>query len=145
MRAAWSLTAVLALALAGCSGQLKVATVSGSVTVDGKPTEGVALTFAHADGRVATAVSDAQGSYTAAEVPVGEVTVTALLIARDQQETGMIAKNRGAADPSRPPPPEVKSKTPKLDAKFADPNASGLKHTATEGQSTFNVPLTTQK
>lgn len=150
MRCAWSVSAavtaaVFALAVTGCSGEGKVGTVSGTVTVDGKPTEGVALTFASADGRVVTAASDAQGHYQAAGVPVGPVTVTAYGLGGEEggQSEGMVAKNRGQADPSRPPSPPASAKKqgPKVADRFGDPNTSGLKHTATEGESKFDVPL----
>lgn len=151
MRCAWSVPAavavvLVALAVTGCSSEPQVGTVSGTVTVDGKPAEGVALTFVGADGRVATASSDAQGRYQAVEVPVGPVNVTAYgMTGDDDQSEGMIAKNRGAADPTRPPPAAApKKKALRVAERFADPNTSGLKHTATAGASTFDVPLTSK-
>ena len=148
----WSLPAVvavglLAVTLTGCSSEGKMGTVSGTVTVDGKPAEGVALTFAAADGRVATARSDDQGHYTASNVPVGGVTVTAYGMGEDGGESsGMIMKNRGAADPTRPPQAAAptKKKGPKVADRFSSASTSGLTHTATEGESKFDVPLSSK-
>lgn len=152
MHRMWSMTAavaagLLAVTLTGCSSEGKVGVVSGMVTVDGKPTEGIALTFAGADGRVATAATDAQGHYTASGVPVGVVTVTAYSMSDDGGETdGTIMKTRGAADPSRPPPPATpaKKKGSKVAARFADPSTSGLTHTVTEGESKYDVTLSSK-
>lgn len=151
MNRMWSLPAAVAagllvVTLSGCSSEGKVGIVRGTVTVDGKPAEGVALTFAAVDGRVATAASDAQGHYIAANVPVGVVTVTAYVVGEDGGESAaMIEKNRGAADPTRPPPTApAKKKGPKVASRFSDASASGLTHTATEGESKFDVPLTSK-
>jgi hypothetical protein len=116
-----------------------VGDVAGKVTIDGQPAEGVALTFQGADGRVATASTDEQGDYRAVNVPVGKVTVTAAMLGGAGDSEGMIQKNAGA-DPSRPAAAPPK-KGPKLPERYADPNTSGLTHTATAGESRYDIPL----
>lgn len=132
--------AAVALAACGCSTEGAVGDVAGKVTIDGKPAEGVALTFQGADGRVATASTDDQGDYTAVNVPVGTLTVTAAVLGGEGDSEGMIQKNAGA-DPSRPAAAPPKKKGPKLPERYADPTTSGLTHTATAGESRYDIPL----
>lgn len=59
----------LALPLSGCGGTSgpELAEVSGTVTIDGKPAEGVRVNFMpDAGGRASSATTDADGSYTLA-------------------------------------------------------------------------------
>jgi hypothetical protein len=69
-------TLVALLVLAGCSGEAKMGTVTGAVTVDGQvPAEGSSITFFPTDGksRSAGALIE-QGKYSTS-VPVGEARV----------------------------------------------------------------------
>lgn len=75
--------AVLALSVAGCwGGPSNLAQVTGMVTLDGKPYEGVSLTFRPEIGRPGSGVTDAEGRYkvyytsTATGAPIGPQRVT---------------------------------------------------------------------
>jgi hypothetical protein len=69
------LLALAIVAAAGCSGGPVLGTVTGSVTVDGKPAEKGAVTFIPADGKSPTAGGEIkEGKYTA-RVPVGTAKV----------------------------------------------------------------------
>jgi hypothetical protein len=149
MRGEWTTRAAVLLAVGfaavtGCSNEPKVGVVTGKVTLDDKPADGVAITFLGADGRTATALTDSSGRYRADNVPVGQtgVGVASLPDEGDDSNAGMIQKNRGA-DPAAQPakPADVKKKGPKVPDRFADPGSSGLKHTVAEGESTFDIPL----
>jgi prepilin-type N-terminal cleavage/methylation domain-containing protein len=137
----------LSLLLAGCANTPKTGTVTGRVTLGGMPAEGVALTFQGADGRTATAMTDAEGKYRAYLVPVGTVRVGVATLPTEQEaaDTGMIQKNMGSADEqtrakkARETPKKMATKVPE---RYADPGSSGFTHTVTEGETTFDIPLT---
>lgn len=66
-RSFWSFLAFgLALAVAGCGSsgdRPQLGTVSGNVTMDGKPLVGVVVNFSPENGRTSSGVTDAQGNY----------------------------------------------------------------------------------
>jgi hypothetical protein len=129
---------------AGCSKEGKYGAVAGKVTLDGKPVEGAALTFLGPDGRTATASTDATGQYRSEGVPVGAVLVGVASLPEPGEDQGTIQKNQAEADPRarETPPPSGKKRGPRVPDRYADPGASGLTHTVTEGLTTYDIPLT---
>ena len=74
MRVSWApLLAVLAI---GCSGEQSLGPVSGRVTIDGKPVTAGRVTFSAKDqSNAASGELTADGSYTIADAPTGDVVI----------------------------------------------------------------------
>jgi hypothetical protein len=72
----WAGGLLAALLAAGCSGGTKMADVTGTVTVDGKPAEQGSISFIPVDGKTPTAGGEirAGGKYSA-RVPLGKMKV----------------------------------------------------------------------
>jgi hypothetical protein len=101
--------ATLLLMIAGCGSEQPSdpnrATVSGSVTFDGKPLPGGVITFALADGNIASTVSINQGQYSTSRVPIG---LNQVMIETDSLRFGA---------------PQLHTPIP---AKYSDPSQSGF-------------------
>ena len=144
-----ALAAVVGLvALVGCSKD-QAGTVTGRVLLDNKPAGGAAITFLGADGRTATALTDDTGAYRAEGVPVGPAVVGVSSLpdaGGDTADAGMVRKNQAEADPQarakQTDEAAKRKKGPKIPERYGDPGASGLKHTVTEGTTTYDIPLT---
>jgi len=131
-------------------------TVTGKVTLDGKPVTAGTVAFITADNRTGSAQLDAQGKYTMKDAPVGEVTATVtsskLNIRTSAAPKGYVMKPPpGAAPVGVKSPEEVGGKPdtatyPKLympiPEKYAKPDTSGLKYTVNKGEQTIDIPLT---
>jgi hypothetical protein len=137
-----------AIVIPGCAKQ--TGTVSGSVTYKGQPLKGGVVAFIPAAGASVPADIAEDGTYTAEDVPVGEVTVTV-----DTSSLKPPAGFRGGGPPQYEPPANApagtKYKPPDLGGnakryveipdKYLDPQESGLKTTVKHGKNTFNIPL----
>jgi hypothetical protein len=118
----WSaaLAASACMALAGCGSGLKLAPVSGTVTVDGKPAASIAVNFTPLPGQAAgpgsSAVTDAQGRFVLRTIGdkrhtgavVGKHRVT--LTESDPSLAGLPYEEAVAKARQRPPrlPPEAR-------------------------------------
>src|SRR3954447_25447243 len=155
------LAGLLLVALAsalGCGNNFRnVATVNGTVTLDGKPVTAGRVSFTSPDNRVGSAQLDAQGKYAMKDAPVGEVTAT-VTVPKANVRTPKAPKGIGIMKPPPGAPPgpsegEGASSTgggmlidPKLivpvPEKYADAKTSGLKYTVQKGDQTIDIPLT---
>lgn len=137
------------VALIGCgsSGTFTVSgptgTVSGKVTLDGKPVPvGSTVTFRHTKtAHTPAAIVGDDGAYTlqlaeTLRVPVGVYTV------------GVIAPSTGSKAPEdlmkASLEPKKDAGQPAIPAKFLNPDSSPLKLEVAEGQNTLDVKLTSQ-
>jgi hypothetical protein len=115
----------------GCASAPPNATVSGTVTLDGKPVTGGAISFIPQNGNTVTAAINPDGSYVAEGVSVGEALVAVHPPAQDDD-----ARNRPKKFGTTPPPPP-----PPWPARYTDGTTSGLKHTVQAGPNTYNPDL----
>jgi hypothetical protein len=167
-----ALVVVLSLSALGC-GRGK-STVSGTVTLDGKPLSAGQIVFIP-QGAPAVSGEIKDGQYSVAGVPNGEATVTvdnnAVKVLVDQARQGARGMPEGAASSGGKAlsvpgmSPEAKEEFEKqqqasaeaakharelaatyrpVPHKYNDPNASGLKCTVGGRSVTFDVPLTSK-
>jgi hypothetical protein len=131
------LLAALALGLCGCGGSGRV---SGTVTRDGHPVRAGVITFVSKDGKgTALASIKKDGSYTAANVPVGDTSVILVNAMEEPDFTGPVSVAE-AAKPSakRAPPPKPPIAIPD---KFGKPETSGLTLTVRSGDNPYNIDV----
>jgi hypothetical protein len=123
----------LALAPAGCGGDLPTRPVSGTVTIGGQPLKRGAITFVSTVGNkdAYMAIID-DGKYTTPPIPVGlcKVTINIPPPRPGSGGEGMAApgKDKGKDRPLRP------------NMKYADTTTSGLEYTVVKGDNTYNPP-----
>ena len=119
--AAW-----LPIALAGCGGASN-ATVSGTVTFQGKPLPSGTVAFFGKDNQVASGAIESDGHYSVQRVPVGPVKISI----------------------STPPPPSQEAaasgmptlQTIEIPAKYSDPAQSNLTFTVKPGSQEYPIKL----
>ena len=165
-RSLFLLGALLLTGAVGCGGSGK-GTVTGKVTLDGKPLPAGKISFVGASGKAATAdISD--GQYTATNVPTGDVKVTVQTSPIKQEADRLLASGRySSAGRSRVPasklPANVREHVQEEAArnaemlkkgkellaryrpvpdKYGKPDSSGLHVSVTRGENSFDVPLT---
>jgi hypothetical protein len=132
-----SLLAVLALGFCGCGGAGRV---SGTVTKDGQPVRSGVITFVSRDGKgTALASIKKDGTYTAANVPVGETSVILVNAMEEPDFTGPVTVS-DAAKPSgkRAPPPKAPIAIPD---KYGKPETSGLTLTVRSGDNPYDIDV----
>jgi hypothetical protein len=139
-RATWAGSVlVLGLLLAGCGGP-KTGSVSGRVTLEGDPLPSGRVTFFGEHGEVAGDDIGADGRYTVAKAPVGNVKVTVTTQpppSTDKPDLVMkMDKHEGT-------PKEMASdkKYVPIPPRYRDPDKSGLGLTVKEGEQDYNIDL----
>lgn len=147
-------TALLVLLVAfggGCELALKYGSVSGTVKVDGQPVAGLTVTFLPPKGTPVAATTDDKGFYTAVNVPVGSCMVGVTSPESGTADVpGMPEKNRGALSPDDLARQQAKEaadkakKKPKLPERYTDPSTSQLTVNVIEGETKFDIPVTTK-
>jgi hypothetical protein len=127
----------VALALAAAlPDRASAADVEGKITYKGKPLTGGKIGFHPARGKPVFATIQADSSYSAKKVPVGEVRVTI-----DTKP----AKAKPAKDKPEPPPRKKVKEAPKfipIPAKYASPKTTPLRVDIKEGRQVFDIELT---
>jgi hypothetical protein len=122
--------------VSGCGSASNTASVSGTVTIDGKPLpSGVLLSFVGVDNVPRSVQTDSQGAFQLSDLPVGEVRVMASAASDPEAERrgpGRKGDGKSSAIPRILP---VKSAVPSVYSNAAKPL---LHYTLTEG----NTPLT---
>jgi hypothetical protein len=139
-------TSVVVVALAalflGARGCSRTATLTGKVTYQDRPVVYGSVVVVGADGKAASGVIQADGSYEVDGVPPGDVKIA--VISRDPSTGRSILRGR------RPAPRPTKSgKLPQirqdgwfpLPSKLEDPENSGLACTLSRGSNSFNIEL----
>jgi len=126
--------AVLALTAASC-GRPSWATVSGKVTVDGKPVTVGTVLFVGPNNQIATGTLNAEGRYVASRVPMGTVKVAVQTLQPNQVKA---AANRPK---DAPPLPNRLTNLIPVPQKYTDPETSGLTCDVKEKQQEYNIDL----
>ncbi|WP_171469732.1 carboxypeptidase-like regulatory domain-containing protein [Frigoriglobus tundricola] len=128
--------ALLAIALAstGC-GDSDSGRVSGKVRLNDAPVPAGTVTFHGENNRSASALLDADGTYTATGVPLGAVKVTVTTPAQ------MGEKAKKALEKARNVSIQGRSDAVEIPARYGRPEQSGLQLTVTSGRQTFDIDL----
>jgi hypothetical protein len=129
----------------GCNSAPEMGTVTGKVTLYGKPiTRGIIGLHPVKGAPQSAAIVD--GAFDTGEIPVGDYTVTIeLSTVPGAPATPATAANQnnigaglGASDNS--PSQAARAKAPQLDSKFGDTATSGLAVKVVPGPNTYNPP-----
>lgn len=127
---------VLAACLqAGCSGGPDSGTVTGTVSVAGKPLAGGSISFIGADGRPIAAEISPNGTYRVDNVPLGEAIVVVNALPSDEPARHKAIKEQISQPPPAPPPPPFA-------AKYTDMGSTDLRFTVKAGENKFDADLT---
>jgi len=143
---------LIVCAALGCSqNKLAPARVSGSISYKGTPIKAGTMQFCTSEGAAYNAQISSDGTYTATDLPEGEMVVTVDLEGINPEKkahTGKDAEKRMKMV-SQQPPPGVATSAPmptqfymKLPAKYANPKTSPLTVTLTKGRQVHNFDLT---
>lgn len=124
---------VVVLAAAGCAPSR--ATLSGKVTMRGKPITAGTVVFVGANNQIATGKLDEEGRYVAQRVPMGSLKVAVQTLRPKQLQT-MAEQSKGASGlPNR-----LKNLVP-VPQKYADPETSGLTCEVNQSQLEHDIDL----
>jgi len=144
------LAAVCLCLVAGCSSGNKAAParVTGKVTYDGKPITAGVMNFYTADGVPYSGLINSNGTYTATDLPTGEMVVTVETESMNPNKKapeGAEAKKRMGMMQQAPPggaPAPTHRDYLKIPAKYADKKTSPLKATLAAGNQSKDFDLT---
>src|SRR5882757_10120812 len=150
---ALSILVIVGIVLTGCSNSSRPRTypVTGTVTSQGKPVAGAAITFVPTsnEGEATSAITDSEGKYALTTWQAGDG-------ARPGEYRVKVSKQEETAvDPSKmvrnvpleedqkyvenkKPRPPAKSLVP---SKYQDESSSGLSHTVPKGSSIFDIEI----
>jgi hypothetical protein len=118
---------------AGCGKSRQTVSFSGTITYKGDRIVVGAIYFHSADNQVAMGIINEDGTFTATDVPVGEVRVSL----RIKDPGHYDAQLRDSAAALKPRAKGVTS----VPANFEDPDSSGLKYTITAETKTLEVKI----
>ena len=139
----------------GCTPDHKArGVVKGTVTKGKKPLTTGTVMFIGKNGITGSASINPDGTYVMNDAPLGEckVTVTVSALPMDPATRSRL-KGKGPAMPAGPvnpeessgPPPPPLAVIPKevvpIDAKYSNPETSGLSFTVQKGEQTYNIDL----
>jgi hypothetical protein len=139
-RARMWLVVVLLSAIPGCGSGKATATVTGTVTYQGKPLPAGKVSFFGLDGQVASGLIGEDGSYEITNVPLGLVKVAVSTPLPPPPEIIKAAKE-GKRRFGKGNPITVDSNTVSIPAKYSEPAKSGLSLTVTEGSQPYVIEL----
>ena len=126
---------------AGCGKPATTASVTGSVTVSGKPVTGGMVRFYANDGRSVGGQIDSTGHYSVADAPLGENKVT--VVTSHLKGTG---KPDRFADMSKPPEdalpdPQAPPVYVEIDAAYESVDSTNMTVTVTVGENSIDLNL----
>jgi Rieske Fe-S protein len=107
--------------------------VEGHVTYKGKPLEGGTIQFHPEKGKPIIVKLQAEGTYKAKDVPLGEVRVTV--------ETESVNPANAKGGDKKDTAPAKDTKYQPIPAKFAKPDTSGLTAEVKKGKQTLDIDL----
>src|SRR5439155_4989622 len=147
---ALSILVTVRIVLTGCSNSSRPSTypVTGTVTLQGKPVAGAAITFVPtgSEGEAASAITDPDGKYALTTWQAGDGARPGeyrVKVSKQEQTTvdpSKMVRNLSIEEEQKiyvekkKAPPPAKSLVP---SKYQDESSSGLSHTVPNGSSTF--------
>lgn len=134
---AWGLTLVL-VCVAGCGqpGTAPTLKVTGTVTLDGTPIEGVGVTFFPEEGRPASGVTDGSGKFTLSTFEPGDGAVPGRHKVAMGEQPDESAPMPGTPEAENWTPPE-----PRFPDRYSDPEKSGFEAQVERGQQEFTFNM----
>jgi len=124
------------VALSGCSGPKRLASLTGKVTYKGKPVSVGAIYFHGQAGELAMGNLTEDGSFVATDLPVGEVRVSLKV-----QDPGVYAQQLKGPQSLDKAKPKEGDKVTSIPNNFSDPATSGLVYTLTPSTTTLDVAI----
>jgi hypothetical protein len=131
----FGLAVVSIVVLSGCGAKRETGSVSGKVTFRGEPLANATVTFLAKDGTVGSAMTKEGGEYNVGEVAVGPVQITV----HSYPPSPMVVPPTGPKGDVKAQPP--KFKFVRIPDRYGQPAQSGLTHTVTRGQQTYDIAL----
>lgn len=135
-----SLLGLLVLALVGCGGS--TGSVTGKVTLKGKPVTAGTVTFLGSNQQVSTSPIDAEGNYTIAKVALGPAKIS--VTPPPPAPTGMMMKmdpSKMGGDAEKPTESAPAAKAVPIPENYQNPEKSGLTYTVTKGKNEHDIEL----
>ena len=149
-----SVLVAVGIVLTGCSNSSRPPTypVTGTVTSQGKPVAGAAVTFVPTgdEGEAASAITDSEGKYALTtwqaedgarpgeyRVKVSKQELAAVDPSKMVKNLSIEEEQKIYVENKKPPPP-AKSLIP---SKYLDESSSGLSHTVPNSSSTFDIEI----
>ena len=149
-----SILVTVGIVLTGCSNSSRARTypVTGTVTLQGKPVAGAAITFVPTgnEGEAASAITDSEGKYALTTWRAGDGARPGeyrVKVSKQEQTTvdpSKMVKNLSIEEEqkiyveSKKPPPPSKSLIP---SKYQDDQTSGITHTVPKKPSVLDIKL----
>lgn len=130
---------MVALAIGtSCAQKRKATTISGKITFNGQPVSVGAIYFHGEDDQVAMATINKDGSFTATDVPLGNIRVS--LQVRDPGTYAKQLKESGE-NPMTKDPAQATLGVTNIPSKYADAKTSGLVYPITSSTTTLEVKI----
>ena len=152
LRAGGLLACCFLVLAAGCGPDYKArGVVKGKVTTGKKPLTVGTVMFYGKNGMTGSASIQPDGTYIMPDAPLGECKVTVTVPQMDPSSRARL-KGKGPAMPSGPMNPEeggvpapplavIPKEVVPIDAKYSNPETSGLSFTVEKGEQTYNIEL----
>jgi hypothetical protein len=150
---ALSVLVTVGIVLTGCSNSSRPPTyrVTGTVTLQGKPVAGAAITFVPTgEGEAASAITDSDGRYALTtweagdgarpgeyRVKVSKQEQKAVDPAKMVQNLSIEEEQKIYVESKKPPPPSKRL----IPSKYEDDQTSGLMHTVEKKPTTFDIKI----
>jgi hypothetical protein len=143
------LCVVVVFSLAGCGSETgNRAVVKGQVKLGDTPLNQGSVTFQAKDNRRGSGSIDANGNYTVADAPIGEVSVAVFVTPRPKVPVfktkapkGVPLQNPAGGENMAGGAAIDPAKVVYIPEKYGDPATSGLTYTVERGEQTHNITL----
>lgn len=139
----WAAAALGCLLLAaGC--EARTATVSGSVTYQGKPLTGGSVVFYCSDKQIVRGLIGADGRYSIPNVPIGSASAVVTIQSHTKVPDGFRLKQQlpqSTGGPAPPPVDPTDTKKMPLPPRYALPEESGLAVLVGGAHVTYDIDL----
>lgn len=130
MKRLWGFAFLMAFVASGC-GAPPTGTLSGKVTVNGKPLP-AGMLILNTEDKMSFTTGIKDGIYSVDKIPLGKATIAV------RESPAASNTEPGKGDPSKPLPPPPPKVVP---AKYEKAESSGLSTTVVKGPNEFNIDL----